>query len=71
VLASVRQKVDHCSYTIPNFEQLLLKARVNMIAREENWRLGIDPAHLHNSAVTVSPSPPPEPVIRGIYCFKQ
>ena len=73
VIASVRQKVDHCSYTIPNFEQLLLKARMTLIVREENWRHGIDPNQLQNNAVTVSAPPPPEPVQKGkivihMYC---
>lgn len=65
VIASVRQKVDHCSYTIPNFEQLLLKARMTLIVREENWRHGIDPNQIQNNAVTVSAPPPPEPVVKG------
>ncbi|XP_076117616.1 FHF complex subunit HOOK-interacting protein 1B-like isoform X2 [Mytilus galloprovincialis] len=64
VIASVRQKVDHCSYTIPNFEQLLLKARMTLIVREENWRHGIDPNQIQNNAVTVSAPPPPEPVVK-------
>ncbi|CAC5380908.1 Protein FAM160A1,FTS and Hook-interacting protein,UPF0518 protein CPIJ015043,FTS and Hook-interacting protein homolog [Mytilus coruscus] len=64
VIASVRQKVDHCSYTIPNFEQLLLKARMTLIVREENWRHGIDPNQIQNNAVTVNVAPPPEPIVK-------
>lgn len=45
VLTSVRQKVDSFSFTIPKFENLLLRARRTLVAREENWRLGqFDPA---------------------------
>ncbi|XP_062576327.1 FHF complex subunit HOOK-interacting protein 1B-like isoform X2 [Saccostrea cucullata] len=46
VLTSLKQKVDHFAYTVPNFDGLLLRAKRTLIAREEEWRLG---------CVTISP----------------
>ncbi|XP_061164150.1 FHF complex subunit HOOK-interacting protein 1B-like isoform X2 [Saccostrea echinata] len=57
VLTSLKQKVDHFAYTVPNFDGLLLRAKRTLIAREEEWRLGcvtISPYRIN----TVSPIKP-------------
>ena len=48
VLTSVRQKVDHYSYTVQNFEALLLRARRTLAQRE-----GLLPDRAHS----LTPSP--------------
>ncbi|KAL3878304.1 hypothetical protein ACJMK2_030667 [Sinanodonta woodiana] len=65
ILTVVRQKVDHFSYTVQNFEQLLLRARRTLAAREgllpERGK-SISPSpeliHLRTRATTVSDEAP-------------
>ncbi|XP_069130837.1 FHF complex subunit HOOK-interacting protein 1B-like isoform X3 [Argopecten irradians] len=62
VLTSVRQKVDNYSYTLPNFEDLLLQARQNLATREENWRLGRNYSFLPQSAATTPTTTKTSPI---------
>ncbi|XP_060080031.1 FHF complex subunit HOOK-interacting protein 1B-like [Ylistrum balloti] len=62
VLTSVRQKVDNYSYTIPNFEDLLLQARQNLASREENWRLGRNYSFLPQNVATTPTTPKTSPI---------
>ncbi|XP_056012705.1 FHF complex subunit HOOK-interacting protein 1B-like isoform X4 [Ostrea edulis] len=62
VLTSLKQKVDHFAYTVPNFDGLLLRAKRTLIAREEEWRLGcvtISPYRV-NTVSPVKTKPVPE-----------
>ncbi|XP_033743484.1 FTS and Hook-interacting protein-like isoform X2 [Pecten maximus] len=62
VLTSVRQKVDNYSYTLPNFEDLLLQARQNLATREENWRLGRNYSFLPQNVATTPTTPKTSPI---------
>ncbi|XP_021344716.1 FTS and Hook-interacting protein-like isoform X2 [Mizuhopecten yessoensis] len=62
VLTSVRQKVDNYSYTLPNFEDLLLQARKNLATREENWKLGRNYSFLPQNVSTTPTTPKTSPI---------
>nr|XP_022324300.1 FTS and Hook-interacting protein-like isoform X2 [Crassostrea virginica] len=62
VLTSLKQKVDHFAYTVPNFDGLLLRTKQALTVREEEWRLGrmtISP-YRQNTVSPIKPPPAPE-----------